>query len=136
MNKQLSNHERFRNAVKAVFDLYGIDNNSENTIHYKEIKKQKSCMHFELVGISTMPIYIKTAYAEDVRNNQAERYIGQLHDCFDEVIFIYGGDGWKQQKHLKVLSILKGFLGRDHVFSLADFKQWLSVNINKKTAKG
>lgn len=132
MNKQLTNHAMMLKLTITLLEQNGITSNQDDHFHYQRIPKGRGYCHLELSGINPCPLLIKTAYAEDFTNNQAIRYLGQLEQTLDEVIFIYAGHGWKKQSHLKVLTAIKRRLGSDHVFNLQEFEAWLKTKLKEK----
>ena len=134
MNKPQTNHIMMLNLTTSVMQQSGITPNQEDDIYYQRLPKRHGYCHFELVGLVTNSLLIKTAYAEGFSNNQAIRYLGQLDQIHDEVIFVYAGNGWKKQSHLKALSAIKRRLGSDHVFNLIEFKAWLKAKLDEKQA--
>jgi hypothetical protein len=132
MNKQLTNHAMILKLTITTIEQSGITSNQDDDIYYLRLPKGRGYCHIELVGLTPYPLLIKTAYAEDFRNNQAIRYLGQLEQIPDEVLFIYAGYGWKKQSHLKVLGAIKHRLGSDHVFNLQEFETWLKTKLEEK----
>tara|TARA_R100000544_G_C2227255_1_gene61732 strand:- start:1295 stop:1702 length:408 start_codon:yes stop_codon:yes gene_type:complete len=132
MNKQLTNHAMMLKLTVTALEQSGIASNQDDDIYYQRLPKGRGYCHIELVGLTPYPLLIKTAYAEDFSNNQAIRYLGQLEQIPDEVLFIYAGFGWKKQSHLKVLAAIKKRLGSDHVFNLQEFETWLKTKLEEK----
>ena len=132
MNKQLTNHSMMLKLTTAVLEQSSITTNQDDDIYYIRLPKCLGYCHIELVGLTPYPLLIKTAYAEDFSNNQAIRYLGQLEQIPDEVLFIYAGHGWKKQSHLKVLTAIKRRLGSDHVFNLQEFEAWSKTKLKEK----
>ncbi len=126
MNKQMNNHHRMLNKVIDIIKSCGITSNTEDTMHYRKLEKDKSNCHIEIYGISYFPIKLKIAYAENEKSNQAERYTTQVNRWRDEATFIYSGLGWNKQSYKRVLSELKGMIGSDHVLTLEELTNWLN----------
>ena len=132
MNKQLTNHSMMLKLTLTALEQSGITSNQDDDIYFQRLPKGRGYCHIELVGLTPYPLLIKTAYAEDFSNNQAIRYLGQLEQIQDEVIFIYAGNGWRKQSHLKVLSAIKRRLGSDYVLNLQEFESHLKVKLEEK----
>jgi hypothetical protein len=132
MNKPLQNHLKMKNKVITILEAAGVTSNQEDAYCYRKLSKDSDCCHFELYGFTHFPIKIKTAYAEDMSSNQAERNVTQICRMRDEVLFIYHGHGWKKQTYKRALSDIKGDIGTDHVFSLKEFEEWLIAKLEEK----
>jgi hypothetical protein len=135
MNKPLNNHLKMLNDIMAVLERVGVTANQEDAYCYRKLSKDSDCCHFELYGFTHFPIKLKTAYAEDVSSNQAERYVTQISRMQDEVLFIYNGHGWKKQTYKRALSDIKGGIGTDHVLSLKEFEEWLIAKLEEKESR-
>ena len=132
MNKPLNNHLKMLNEIMTVSDRAGITSNQEDAYCYRKLSKDSDCCHFELYGFTHFPIKLKTAYAEDVTSNQAERYVTQISRMRDEVLFVHHGHGWKKQTYLRALSDIKRGIGADHVFNMQEFEMWLNTKLKEK----
>jgi hypothetical protein len=135
MNKPLQNHLKMINDIVRVLETVGVTSNQEDAYCYRKLSKNPDCCHIELYGFAHFPIKIKTAYAEDISSNQAERYVTQINRMRDEVLFIYHGDGWKKQTYLRALSEIKRGIGTDHVLSLKEFEEWLIAKLEEKESR-
>lgn len=134
MNKPLQNHHTQLKKIISIFNNNGIFNEEYEKVYYKLLPIYKTCYQFQFYINSQFPTLIKCAYSEGNSNNQASRYFDQIDDLVsqgNEVIFIYSGSGWKSQRNLKALSKINRLIGSEHVFSLAEFEQWLK-NISSK----
>ena len=113
------------NDIVTVLETVGVTTNQENAYCYRKLSKDPDYCHIELYGFTHFPIKIKTAYAEDMSSNQAERYVTQISRMRDEVFFIYNGLGWNKRNYKQALKDIKSEIGIDHVFHLQEFKIWL-----------
>jgi hypothetical protein len=135
MNKPLQNHLKMINDIVRVLEAVGVTSNQEDAYCYRKLSKNPDCCHIELYGFTHFPIKIKTAYAEDMSSNQAERYVTQISRMRDEVLFVYHGYGWKKQTYKRALSDIKRDIGADHVLSLKEFEEWLIAKIEEKESR-
>jgi hypothetical protein len=135
MNKPLQNHLKMINDIVRVLEAVGVTSNQEDAYCYRKLSKDPDCCHIELYGFSHFPIKIKTAYAEDMSSNQAERYVTQIGRMRDEVLFIYHGYGWKKQTYKRALTDIKEGIGADHVLSLKEFEEWLIAKLEEKESR-
>jgi len=123
------------NDIVRVLEAVGVTSNQEDAYCYRKLSKDPDCCHIELYGFTHFPIKIKTAYAEDMSSNQAERYVTQISRMRDEVLFVYHGYGWKKQTYKRALSDIKRDIGADHVLSLKEFEEWLIAKIEEKESR-
>jgi hypothetical protein len=135
MNKPLNNHLKMLNKIMAVLERAGITANQEDACCYRKLSNDADCCHFELYGFTHFPIKIKTAYAEDMASNQAERYVTQMSRIRDEAFFIYHGYGWKKQTYKRALCDIKRNIGADHVFNVQEFEEWLIDKLEEKEGR-
>jgi hypothetical protein len=135
MNKPLNNHLKMLNDIMAVLERVGVTANQEDAYCYRKLSKDSDCCHFELYGFTHFPIKLKTAYAEDMSSNQAERYVTQIGRMRDEVFFIYHGYGWKKQTYLIALNDIRRGIGADHVLNLKEFEEWLIAKLEEKESR-
>jgi hypothetical protein len=135
MNKPLQNHLKMINDIVRVLEAVGVTSNQEDAYCYRKLSKNPDCCHIELYGYTHFPIKIKTAYAEDMTSNQAERYVTQISRMRDEVLFVYHGYGWKKQTYKQALSDIKRDIGADHVLNLKEFEEWLIAKIEEKESR-
>jgi hypothetical protein len=131
MNRPLQHHLKMLNELVAMMEAKGVTSNQEDAYCYRKLSKDPDCCHIELYGFVHYPIKIKTAYAEDIRSNQAERYVTQIGRMRDEVLFIYHGHGWKKQTYLRALSDIRLGIGADHVLNLNEFEAWLLAHMTE-----
>jgi hypothetical protein len=131
MNKSQQNHLKMMNDIVRVLEAVGVTSNQEDAYCYRKLSKDPDCCHIELYGFTHFPIKIKTAYAEDMSSNQAERYVTQLSRMQNEVFFIYKGLGWNKQNYKQALRDIKREIGIDHVFHLQEFKIWLENKLGE-----
>jgi hypothetical protein len=131
MNKPLQNHLKMKNKVITILEAAGVTSNQEDAYCYRKLSKDSDCCHFELYGFTHFPIKIKTAYAEDMSSNQAERNVTQICRMRDEVLFIYHGHGWKKQTYLRALRAIRLGIGADHVLNLNEFEARLLAHMTE-----
>jgi hypothetical protein len=131
MNKPLQNHLKMINDIVRVLEALDVTSNQEDAYCYRKLSKDPDCCHIELYGFAHFPIKIKTAYAEDISSNQAERYVTQIGRMRDEVLFIYNGFGWKKKTYSRALTDIKRCIGEDHVLNLNKFEGWLLAHMTE-----
>ena len=132
MNKPLQNHNNLIKHIKLILENCGLSSNQDDLYHYKRLTKDVHKCHIEIYGLTPFPIKIKTAFAEGMQSNQAERTVIQIQRIRDEIFFIYDGVGWKKQCYKKALSEIKQRIGSDHVFNIKEFESWLKTLIVEK----
>jgi hypothetical protein len=121
--------------ITTMLEAAGVTSNQEDAYCYRKLSKDPDCCHIELYGFTHFPIKIKTAYAEDMGSNQAERYVTQMSRIRDEAFFIYHGYGWKKQTYKRALSDIERNIGADHVFNVQEFKEWLIAKLEEKEGR-
>ena len=131
MNKPLQNHLNMFNNIATMLEAEGVTTNQEDAYCYRKLSKNPDSCHIELYGFTHFPIKIKTAYAEDMSSNQAERYVTQISRMRDEVFFIYNGLGWNKKTYKRALSDIKRDIVADRVFHLQEFKIWLKNKLGE-----
>jgi hypothetical protein len=129
MNKPLQNHLKMINNIVTILEVLGVTSNQEDAYCYRKLTKDPDCCHLELYGFTHFPIKIKTAYAEDISSNQAERYVTQIGRMRDEVLFVYDGHGWTKTSYKRALNDIRRDIGVDHVLHLNDFETWIKAKI-------
>lgn len=129
MNNSTKNHEILISKVISVFSRCNITKSEDSKIYFKRTTSLKKYSHFELHGVTENPLNIRTAYAHDKSSNQASSAIYGLSKVKGNVIFIYDGQGWKNDSYRNALYEIKLRIGRDKVFDLKAFEQWLKGQI-------
>jgi hypothetical protein len=131
MNKPLNNHLKMINEIVTMLEKVGITSNYEDAYCFRKLSKDPDCCHIELYGFTYFPIKLKTAYAEDMSSNQAERYVTQINRIRDEILFVYHGYGWKKPTYLRALSDIRLGIGADHVLNFNEFEAWLLAHMTE-----
>jgi hypothetical protein len=135
MDKQSINHKKLLLKVVGAFTANNMTNEPDNEIYYTKLSRDADACHFILHGLTTYPMKIKTAYAENQSSNQADGYVTKIKRVKDDVLFIHDGHGWKKQSYLWALYDIGDVIGKENVLNLSQFEAWLTTKLReKKTA--
>jgi hypothetical protein len=135
MDKQSINHKKLLSKIISIFNANNITNNPDNEIYYTKLSRDADTCHFILHGMTTYPMKIKTAYAENQSSNQADAYVTKIKRVKDDVLFIHDGYGWKKQSYVWAIYDIGNVIGKENVLNLPQFEAWLTTKLReKKTA--